>query len=106
MNWWREFWKADPSKVSQGTAFATVITGVLMLLSIPASIMGLCAFYHHVWTLKRGLDNSAVNLIAILIAGGGVGCGVGYGVAKWGQRLGLPSGRVSPSAPDKEAKGD
>ncbi len=83
--WLKELFRQNNEKVSSPNVFIAGITVILAILAIPASLLGLWAFYHHVWTLKKGLDGPAVQLIGLIIGGGGVGIGAaGYGMSKLG----------------------
>lgn len=90
--WLKEFQSQDNSKVDSPTVIAGIITAILAALAIPVTILGMAAVYHHVWTLKKGLDSSVTTLLLGLAGGGGAGMGVGYFMAR---RTGL-QGRVRP----------
>jgi hypothetical protein len=82
---WREFLSGRNDQVNSATVLGSWITLVMAVIAVPAAFLGLWAFYHHVWTLKKGLDSSSVQLISILIGGPGVGCGVGYAINRFGR---------------------
>jgi hypothetical protein len=84
--------------LTMALGIATIITIILAALAIPVTILGMTAVYHHVWTLKKGLDSSVVSLLLGLAGGGGIGCGVGYGVSKLGRigASGIPPGWRPP----------
>lgn len=90
----QNFISSDNSKVNSPTVMAAVITTILAALAIPVTILGMCAVYHHVWVLKKGLDSPVVSLILGLAGGGGVGVGVGMGISRIGR--GGMIGRVRP----------
>jgi hypothetical protein len=100
----REFAKEDPTYVNSTGVIGGVVAVILAALAIPVTILGMFAVYHHVWVLKKGLDNSVTSLILGLAGGGGVGCGLGYGVARFGRGgpPGIPTGWHPPSLPRKE----
>ncbi|MCL4502095.1 MAG: hypothetical protein M1438_09590 [Deltaproteobacteria bacterium] len=101
MGFLQEFLSGSNDKVNSPTVIGTCITLIMAALAIPAGVLGLWAFYHHVWTLKKGLDGSAVQLIGLLIGGGGVGCGIGYGINRFagsGRPAGIPPGWKPPAA--------
>jgi len=81
-----EFLKESSEKVNSPTVVASVITLILAAMAIPVTILGMCAIYHHVWTLKKGLDGGAAQVIIALAGGGGIGMGVGYAAARFGAR--------------------
>lgn len=91
----REFAKEDPTYVNSAGIIGAVVAVILAALAIPVTILGMAAIYHHVWVLKKGLDSSVASVILGLAGGGGVGCGVGYGVARLG-RGGPPPGWHPP----------
>jgi hypothetical protein len=100
----KDFLSASNEKVNSSMVVATIITIILAALAIPVTILGMTAVYHHVWTLKKGLDSSVVSLLLGLAGGGGIGCGVGYGVSKLGRigASGIPPGWRPP--PKKSAQ--
>ena len=102
MEFVKEFLRSNNDSVSSPTVIATFITIILAALAIPVTILGMCAVYHHVWTLKKGLDSPVVSLLLGLAGGGGIGCGVGYGVSRFGR--GAPAGGLPPGWQPPPAK--
>lgn len=88
-----QFLSNDNSKVNSPTLIASIITAILAALAVPVTILGMAAVYHHVWTLKKGLDSSVTTLLLGLAGGGGAGMGVGYFMAR---RTETFQGRVRP----------
>ena len=101
---WRNFISADNQKVNSPTVIGAVLTIILTALAIPVTILGMAAVHHHVWVLKKGLDSSVTSLLLGLAGGGGIGCGVGYGVSRFGRTSGLPPDWKPP--PAQPSKGD
>lgn len=81
----KEFLSENNEKVNSATVLATIITVILAALAIPVTILGMMAVYHHVWVLKKGLDNSVTTLLLGLAGGGGIGMGAGYAAARLGR---------------------
>ncbi len=71
--WWKEFWKNDPTLVDSRPIWAAFFG---ILLATPT--MGFCfaAAYHHIWTLKKGLDGPTVNLLIAMLAAGTSSVGI------------------------------
>lgn len=92
----KKFLSEDNKEVNSPTIIAAFITLALTALAIPVTVLGMCAVYHHVWTLKKGLDSSVTTLLLGLAGGGGMGCGIGYGMTKFGKSPGPPPGWKPP----------
>ncbi len=104
----KEFLSESNKKVNSPTVIATAITVILTSLAIPVTILGMFAVYHHVWVLNKGLDNSVATLILGLAGGGGIGCGVGYGISRFSQSWrssGLPPDWSGPKVNPSSEKG-
>jgi hypothetical protein len=78
----KNFLSANNDKVNSPTVIATIITVILAALAIPVTILGMFAVHHHIWVLKKGLDNSVTTLLLGLAGGGGIGMGAGYAAAR------------------------
>ena len=98
----KEFLSENNAKVNSPTVIATIITVILAALAIPVTILGMCAIYHHVWTLKKGLDGSAAQVIIALAGGGGVGMGVGYAASRFARG---PVAMAKPAPPEGPTSG-
>ena len=78
----KNFLSANNEKVNSPTVIATIITVILAALAIPVTILGMFAVHHHIWVLRKGLDNSVTTLLLGLAGGGGIGMGAGYAAAR------------------------
>ena len=95
----KEFLSGSNEKVNSATVIATLITVILAALAIPVTILGMFAVHHHIWVLKKGLDNSVTTLILGLAGGGGIGMGAGYAAARFGRG---PVPMAKPAPPQGE----
>jgi hypothetical protein len=99
----KEFLKESSDKVNSSTVLATVLTLIISALAVPLMLEAMWLIYYHAYVLKKGLDRDVVTLILGLMGGGGVGCGLGYGVSRFRSGGGPPSGWRPPAKP---AEGD
>lgn len=95
----KEFLKENNEKVNSSTVLATVLMLVISALAVPLMLEAMWLIYHHAYVLKKGLDRDVVTLILGLMGGGGIGCGLGYGVSRFRSGGGPPSGWHPPARP-------
>jgi hypothetical protein len=99
----KEFLKESSDKVNSSTVLATILTLIISALAVPLMLEAIWLIYYHAYVLKKGLDRDVVTLILGLMGGGGVGCGLGYGVSRFRSGGGPSSGWHPPAKP---AEGD
>ncbi len=95
MKFWREFLSGNNDLVNSPTV---IITALGFVLAAPVMGLSYAAVYHHVWTLKKGLDGPTVNLLL-----GMLGAATGtLGASMFSKSLGPPPGWKPPPLKKEE----
>ena len=66
MSFWKELFKGSNKNINS-------ITVVVLILSVPTSILAFISLIYHIFIKDKGLDGPAVQLFGILLAGMGSG---------------------------------